>query len=258
MPKTEGQANNSFFLPLMLLIVLMLIWQLATKLLPIDPVILPSPASILQSFRKHHSELLAASWHSGCLALAGFSLSLLVGMIIAFFMAQSKIIERSLYPYAIFLQTVPIIGIAPIIITWFGPGTKAVIVISFIISLFPVITNTTAGLLSPKREWLELLNKASRWQMLLKIRIPAAIPYIVTGAKISAGLSVVGAIVGEYFTGLDGQQTGLAYLLLVTDFKADYPYLFATVISSAIMGLIIFIAVSLIGGVIVEKGHFQE
>ena len=154
--------------------------------------------------------------------------------------------ERSFSPSAVFRQTVPIVAIAPLIVLWIGHGLAGVVAVSFIISLFPIIANTTAGLTSVEPELLELfaLNEASRWQVLLKLRIPHAVPNMLTGARISCGLSVIGAIVGEFFAGYGTEDFGLGYLIILTNAQTKTPFLFATVLFSTGLGLAFFGAVS--------------
>src|SRR5262249_18495250 len=144
-------------------------------------------------------------------ALLGFAMSLAAGTALALVFSQSRIVQRSIYPYAIFLQTVPIVAIAPVLILWFGYGLAGVVSVSFILSLFPIITNATAGLTMVDANLIELfeVNNASRGQMLFKLRLPNAVPNLVTGAKISCGLSVIGAIVGEIYAGFQGDNYGL-------------------------------------------------
>ena len=246
--------------PLLTLVLVLSVWQGAISLGKVSAFVLPSPLKVLAALQDNLMPLVQAAWSTGVLALEGFLLSLVTGILLAFLMAQARFLERSLFPYAIFLQTVPIIAIAPLLIYWCGPTPKAIVLVSFIISLFPIVTNATTGLANPPREWLELLRlyHANWWAVLLKVRIPAAIPYIITGAKVSAGLSVVGAIVGEYFTGTAGRSHGLAYLILVNSENLRIPYLFATTIMAAVLGLLIFSSVSLVGNGILRLWHFRH
>ncbi len=149
-------------------------------------------------------------------ALLGLAASLVVGMLVAVAFSQSAIVRRSVYPYAIFLQTVPSVALAPLVIVWFGLGFRSVVIVAFIISLFPIITNATTGLLDLDHNLLELFTmaSASRSQVLLKLRLPNSIPYLIAGAKISCGLSVIGApIVGEFMAGIGDGSFGLGYLI---------------------------------------------
>ena len=236
------------------------IWVGVIKIFKVNPFILPDPVSVVESFKTNSIELLQAMWVTTLIALSGLLLSFLIGCSVALIMSQSKVIEMSLFPYAILLQSIPIVAIAPIIILWFGAGFESMVVIAFIISLFPIITNVVVGLTKIEKSYFELFSiyKASKIQILFFLRIPFAVSMLITGLKISAGLSVVGAIVGEYFTGLAGQAFGLAYLIQSTQQHADYPYMYATCFAAAILGFFIFISVSLLGNWVIKKGHFNH
>ena len=171
--------------------------------------------------------------------------------------SQSRIIERGIYPYAIFLQTVPIVAIAPLVVTWFGNGFTSVVVVSFALSLFPIITNATAGLTTVDANLLELfeVHNASRRQVLFKLRLPNAVPNLVTGAKIACGLSVIGAIVGEMFAGYGAESYGLGYLITYTTGRLETAYAFAAVLCSTLLSIAIFAAVNLIGATILVRWH---
>ena len=251
---------SEYLAPLIFLCLFILGWDLAIRIFNINPFTLPSPKAVFSAVIDNFSELLQAGYNSLFIAVSGFVLSLIAGTLTGLVMSQSRIIEKSIYPYAIFLQCVPIVALAPIIILWFGYGLPAMIIISFIISLFPIITSTVNGLTCIKQDYLDLMKlyNASSKQILLKVRFPSAVPYIITGAKVSAGLSVVGAIIGEYFAGLSGQSRGLAYLIRSTEQYADFPYMFATIFTAALLGLIIFSATGLLSNIIIKKGHFQE
>lgn len=246
--------------PLIFLTLFVICWDLAIRIFDINQFSLPAPLDVMQAVTENFSELFSAGKNSLLIAVSGFALSLLLGMAVGLIMSQSRIIEKCLYPYAIFLQCVPIVALAPIIILWFGYGLPAMILISFIISLFPIITSTVNGLTSVKQDYLDLMKlyNASAKQILFKVRFPSAVPYIITGAKVSAGLSVVGAIIGEYFAGLSGKARGLAYLIRSTEQNADFPYMFATILTAALLGLIIFSFTGIISNLIIKKGHFQE
>jgi NitT/TauT family transport system permease protein len=155
------------------------------------------------------------------------------------------------------LQTVPIVAIAPILIMWFGNGFGGVVSVSFILSLFPVVTNATAGLTLVDPNLLELftIHNATRWQVLTKLRLPNSVPLLVTGAKISCGLSVIGAIVGELFAGFGTGSVGLGSLLSMAGGRLDTPYVFAAMFTSTLLSVVIFGSVSLIGSTILARWH---
>ena len=232
--------------PLLFSVLVALIWHGAVTLFDIKPYLLPGPVDVGHAVSTHLWDLLGAAALTAQAALWGFVLSFAAGFLVAVLFSQSRLAQRSLYPYAIFLQTVPIVAIAPLIVLWIGHGLAGVVAVSFIISLFPIIANTTAGLTSVDAELLDLfsVNQASRWQVLTKLRIPHAVPAMLTGARISCGLSVIGAIVGEFFAGYGTQDFGLGYLIILTNAQMKTPYLFASVLFSTALGLIFFGAVS--------------
>jgi NitT/TauT family transport system permease protein len=147
------------------------------------------------------------------------------------------------------LQTVPIVAIAPLIVIWIGEGFLAVVAIAFLVSLFPIITNATDGLVNIRPALADLfrLNRASRWQTLVLLRLPASLPNLVTGLKISSGTSVLGAIVGEFFAGAGADHPGLGYLIFAAKGQFRLDFLFAAIITCTLLGIAIFSAVDTIG-----------
>lgn len=228
--------------PMILLILVIAAWHFAVVGFGIKAFLVPKPARVLAAAIAGREELLQAVGLTAGAALGGFFSSLMVGTLIACVFSQSIVIRRSCYPYAIFLQTVPIIAIAPLIVVWFGAGFRSVVLVSFILSLFPIITNGTTGLISIDPDLLDLfrLYRASRWQILWKLRLPHSIPYLVTGARISSGLAVVGAIVGEFFAGDMSDKHGLGYVIFQTSGHLRTDMLFASVIASTLLGIAIF------------------
>ena len=241
--------------PLAFFAALVAIWQTVTTLWDIPGYLVPSPSRVLDAAREHAADLRSAMRLTGSAALCGFGLSLLTGTVLGLVFSQSRVIQRSVYPYAIFLQTVPIVAIAPLLILWFGNGFGGVVAVSFILSLFPIITNATAGLTSVDVNLLELfeINNASRTQSLFALRLPNAVPHLVTGAKISCGLSVIGAIVGEISAGFGTESFGLGTLINMATSKLDTAYAFAAVLCSTLLSIAIFAAVSLMGATIMTR-----
>ena len=221
--------------PLSFFLAVLILWHVAVEAFSIKPFLLPGPLRVAAAIDAHLATLLNAAWLTAMGALCGFLLSFVVGFFISLVFSQSKIIERSLYPYAIFLQTVPIVAVAPLIILWIGHGFHGVVAVSFIISLFPIIANATNGLTSVEQNLVDLfqMNNASRWQLLMKLRVPNAVPNLLTGARISSGLSVIGAIVGEFV----GSEAGLGYLILQMNFNFDLPGVFAVLIILSMMSI---------------------
>ncbi|UUO06118.1 ABC transporter permease [Blastopirellula sp. J2-11] len=235
-------------LPAVTLLIALAIWQTLVTQGKIPPYLLPSPAAVGAAFLRNGAQLWSGSLLTGVAALAGFAAAVLLGTLVALLFSQSRLIRLSGYPYAIFFQTVPIVAIAPWIVTLTGYGLPSVIVVATIISLFPIITSATTGLLSVDRSLVELfrLHRASRWQMLWKLQFPTAIRYLVTGMKSSSGLAVVGAIVGEFFVGYSGTQHGLGYYIRSSSDNLKTDELFAAMICCTLLGVFVFAAINLL------------
>ncbi len=241
--------------PLASLLLVLILWQWVVSTFDLQPFLLPGPLLVAQAFSSHFATLNHAVYLTAVGAAAGFITSFGVGLCVAILFSQSRIVERSLYPYAIFLQTVPIVAVAPLIVLWIGHGLIGVIAVSFILSLFPIIVNATSGLTSVHPDLIDLftLNDASRWQMLTRLQLPNAVPSILAGAKISCGLSVIGAIVGEFFAGYGAEDYGLGYLIILTNAQTRTDYLFAAVLCSTLLGLAFFTLASAVSRVIMKR-----
>ena len=159
----------------------------------------------------------------------------------------------------IFLQTVPIVAIAPLIIIWFGGGMTSIVVIVTVISLFPIVTNVTTGLRSVDTGLLDLMTlyQAAPHQILFKVRLPNAIPYLVTGAKISSGLTIVGAVIGEYMAGHGIDEQGLGYYIFMSSRTFQTEILFASIFLSSLLGVTMVTAVAVISRTLLNRWTFQ-
>jgi len=190
---------------------------------------------------ENFSELLGGLWSSTKVALQGLLIAIVLGMSIATIMSQGKIIERAVFPYMVTLQAIPILAIVPMISFWFGNGQKSRIIVCVIISLFPIIVNTLFGLQSADRGLHDLfsLHHASRVVRLRKLMFPNALPAIFAGLRISAGLSVIGAIVGDFFFGLG--EAGIGQLLRKYSTQLQGEQLLAAVIMSSALGVTVFL-----------------
>ena len=257
MNRLSRHALSSVLPPLLLLGGVVFVWHVAVESLQIKPFLFPAPAAVLEAARVNAADLIRATCVTAAGALCGFAASIVFGALIAFVFAQSRMIRLSCYPYAIFLQTVPIVAVAPLVILWFGAGFLSVAIIAFIISLFPIITNTTTGLTRIDRDLLDLFeaNNATRLQLLFKLRLPNAVPYLIAGARISSGLSVIGAIVGEFMAGFGGQAFGLGYLIQFSSTQMKTAYLFAAIVASALLGLAIFTLINAFADSILRRWH---
>ena len=245
--------------PLVVLLVFLAAWEGLVLALDVAPYLLPAPSAIGQALFEHSGELAKGTALTGLASILGFASSLLLGALIAFAFSQSRLVQRSFYPYAIFLQTVPILAIAPLIVIWVGTGLLSVVLVAVIISLFPIITSGTTGLTRVDPGQLELfaIHNASRWQELVALRLPGSIPYFLAGAKVASGLAVIGAVVGEFFAGSD-EYRGLGTIIIVTSGRLETAHLFAAVVASTLLGLALFGAVSLVGDAILKRWRGRE
>jgi NitT/TauT family transport system permease protein len=242
--------------PVGLFVLVLGVWQAATCLRNIPRYLLPNPTDVFAAAMNNWLKLAQATGVTAAGAICGFAASVIWGTSIAVVFSQSALIRRSFFPYAIFLQTVPIVAVAPLIILWSGTGFRSVVIVAFIVSLFPVVTNATAGLTAIDPDLVDLfrLHGASRWQTLVKLRLPSSVPSIVTGAKTSSGLAVIGTIVGEFFVGYDASDRfGLGYLVQQATDQLKTDLLFCAVLLSTLLGLLVFLAVSGAGTTILRR-----
>lgn len=239
--------------PLVVTVMVLIVWHLVVTLAEIPPIVIPSPVAVGQALVDNSSRLLSASIETAKAAMAGLALSIGLGVLCAFAFSQSSLIRSAFYPYAILLQTVPIIAVAPIVVIAVERGFYGVSLIAAIISIFPVITSTTTGLLQVDPQLLELfrLNTATRWQTLWKLQLPHALPYLISGIRIAGGASIVGAIVGEFFVG--SSLTGLGVMIERKRSGFDTDELYATVFVSTLLGVIVFALVTVIGEWILRR-----
>jgi NitT/TauT family transport system permease protein len=242
--------------PVVLFLVVLGVWQAVVRIWKVPAFLLPSPTDIGNAALENFGKLASATGITAAGAACGFGVSLTVGVLIALVFSQSAIIRRSFFPYAILLQTVPIVAIAPLIVLWSGTGFRSVVLVAFIVSVFPIITNATAGLTAIDPDLVDLfrLHNASRWQTLLKLRLPSAVPSTVTGAKTSSGLAVIGTIVGEFFVGYDpSEHYGLGYLIQESTTQLKVDLVLCAVVLATVLGLLVFGAVNLVGALVLRR-----
>jgi NitT/TauT family transport system permease protein len=246
--------------PLLALLAILAVWEGLTRALAVPAYLLPPPSAVFAAAAHDADTLAAGALITGRAALIGFAMSAVFGGLAAIALASSRLLEKAFYPYTIFLQTVPIVAVAPLLVLWFGPGLRAVAVSAFIVSVFPVIANTLAGLRSvdPGLRDLFRLYGAGRLATLLKLALPSAVPSVVTGLRVAAGLSVIGTIVGEFVAGFSEGGAGLGILVLSSYRQLRTDLLFASVLAAAALGLALFGAVNFAGALLLRKWHPSE
>jgi len=224
------------------------------------PFLLPNPLEVLQAFVSDFELIIGGLWITFQEALYGYLLAISIGITSAAIMSQSKILERSFYPYAILLQTLPAVAVAPLIVLWFGFDMLSVVIISLIISLFPIINNTLLGLKSTSTNLVELfqMHNSSRFVNFFKLRLPAAIPHIIAGLRISAGLSVIGAIVGEFIIGSGSMGGGLGVMVIYAQGDLETALVMALILTATLLGFVFFMSVTTLGHQLLKHWHESE
>ncbi len=231
------------FLPALTGAVVVAIWFAINLGLSSDrKFLLPTPAAVLGAFSEHHEALTRAAWNTGQGALLGFGLAIAVSVLASFLLSLSPLVRSSLYPLLMALQMTPLPILAPICVLWVGAGLKSVALLTFVIAFFPLVVNTTQGLISTDRNLVEFfrLHHASRWQQLMHLRVPAALPYFFTGLRIAATLSPIGAVVADMNAGSSaGGGAGLGFQAVIYASQAKYAALFATAFITCILGFLL-------------------
>ncbi|WP_026869413.1 ABC transporter permease [Inquilinus limosus] len=233
------------------------LWQWYVTAYQVPRYILPAPTEVAATMVGDWPILSSALAVTLGITFAALAAALVGGVALAILFIQSRWLELAFYPYAVVLQVTPIVAIAPLIIIY-APSTESVLLIcAFIVAFFPILSNTTQGLKSTDHNLLNLfeLYGASRWQSLLHLRIPAALPYFATGLRIGGGLALIGSVVAEFAAGSAGAQSGLAFRILEAGRRLNVPRLFAALILITLTGLAIFALTSLVSHLLLRRWH---
>ena len=228
--------------PLAVAAALLLLWQGGVVAFDVPVFLVPSPLRVVQTLIADAGLLFSALWVTLKITLLAFLCASVLGVLIAFAFVQSRVIEAALFPYAVLLQVTPIVAIAPLIIIWVRDPTASLVICATLVALFPVIANTTLGLRSVNSGLLSYfrLQRASRWQTLVRLRIPSALPYFFGGLRISSGLALIGAVVAEFVAGTGGTGMGLAYQILQAGYQLNIPRMFAALFLIGVAGVFLF------------------
>lgn len=220
------------------------VWQLYAELWHISKIVLPSPADIIRVSWQQWGLLLRETWPTTLESLYGFMLAVAIGVPMAVCVANSRVLNLSLYPILIATQSVPKVAVAPIVLVWFGLGIESKLAIAFLVAFFPIVVDTATGLQTTPPGLLELARslRASRWQIFWKVQFPAALPFVFSGAKVAITLAVIGAVIGEFV----GSVNGLGNLLLSANSQLNGPLAWAALVWLSILGVLLFGAVALL------------
>lgn len=243
--------------PLVTVAIAIALWQGAVMLTGVPPYLCPSPIDVARGFAERHEMLLAATGTTAAATLIGFGLAASIGIAVGTLLASVGVLRRGVYPLTNLLQMVPVVAVAPLLTIWFGYGLSAVAASACIVAIFPVIANTVDGLRSvdPGLRELFAIYGAGRFERWLKLELPAATPTIITGLRIAAGLSVIGAVVGEFVSGFAGEDAPIGIVILTAIREARTDLVFAAILCSAVVGFTLFGLVSGVGHLVLRRWH---
>ncbi|MBE9080110.1 ABC transporter permease [Romeria aff. gracilis LEGE 07310] len=256
--KSSWKPSADWIAPVTVGIVAIILWDLGVRISGVEPYLLPGPGLVLTTLVQEFPSLFPSLLITLKITVAAFLAAVTSGLLIAILFTQSKWIERSFFPYAVILQTTPIVAIAPLIIIWLQNNTfLALVVCAWIVAFFPIVSNTTLGLNSADHSLRNLfqLYGASRWQTLLYLRLPSALPYFLGGLRISGGLALIGAVVAEFVAGTGGKRSGIAYQILMSSYNLQIPRMFAALLLTTLLGVGIFVGMTVLSDRLLSKWH---
>ncbi len=243
-------------LPIFVLILVIALWGAVVRVFAIPPYVLPGPGLVLSTLIADGGLLWRSLLVTLTITFEGFVLAAVGGIVLAIAFNQWRAVEYSLYPYAVILQVTPVVAVAPLLLIYL-PQPLAVLTCAWIVAFFPVLANTTLGLNSVDHNLLALfeLYKASRWQVLWKLRLPAALPQMLAGLRIAGGLSLIGAVVAEIAAGSAGAGSGLAYRIAESGYRLNIPRMFAALLLLSLAGVAIFFLLSAFSHLMLRHWH---
>jgi NitT/TauT family transport system permease protein len=255
-PRERRDRVLRIALPIILLALGLATWEFVVRIESVPSYVLPAPGLIAKTLIADRTLLFRSLLVTLATTVEGFLLATIGGVGLAVLFNQSRLLEYSLYPYAVILQVTPIVAIAPLLLIYL-PQQAAVLACAWIVAFFPVLANTTLGLRSVDRNLADLfsLYGASRGQLLWNLKLPSALPYILGGLRIAGGLSLIGAVVAEIAAGSAGAGAGLAYRIAESGYRLDIPRMFAALLLLALAGVVIFYLLSLINYLALRRWH---
>ena len=257
-PSLNQRFYSDIIATLILGIIVLLTWEISVRVMNIPPYLLPGPILVLKTMIQEWNELLTSLLITIKITVVALAVAVVSGILISMLFAQNKLIERSLFPYAVILQTTPIVAISPLIIIWLRDNTFAALILcAWIVAFFPIISNTTLGLNSVDKNLSDMfkLYGASPWQTLIYLRFPSALPYFLGGLRISGGLALIGAVVAEFVAGTGGSRSGIAYQILMSSYNLQIPRMFAALFLTTGLGIAIFLLFTVLSDSLLKDWH---
>lgn len=237
------------------------LWEVLISVNDVPIYILPGPVTILQALFQQFPSLMLALWETFKITILSFGFAFILGVSLAVIFTRARWLELALYPYVVTLQVTPVIAIAPLILIWIGFDRiqLALVIIATIVAFFPILSNTISGLRSvdPNLRNLFTLYQAGPVSRLIKLELPAALPQIITGAKISGGLALIGAVVAEFVAG-SGTATSLAWRMIEAGNRLQIDVMFAALLLLSLLGISIFYTLHFIGWMLLRNWHQSQ
>lgn len=244
--------------PLTVVTLLFLIWEVMVRVNNIPHYILPAPSLILSTLFDNWASLSPALWFTVKLTLLALAAAIAGGVLLAIAFSMSKWVEIGFFPIAVILQVTPIVAIAPLILIYISSTTAALLLCAWIVAFFPILSNTVIGLKSADSNLRDLftLYQTTPWQRFRYLLMPTALPYFMAGLKVAGGLSLIGAVVAEFTAGTAGRETGLASRILESSFRTEIPMMFAALLLVSLLGIAIFVVFAALSRWVL--GHWHE
>jgi NitT/TauT family transport system permease protein len=253
--RIEGVAK--WLLPIIVMTLTIWGWDRLVKVNEIPHYILPGPGLVIETLVEDWGTLFPSLLVTLQITLMALLAAILGGVGLSILFAQSKFAEMSFFPYAVILQVTPIVSIAPLIFIYVESKLVGLLICAWVVAFFPILSNTTMGLKSADHNLRDLFTiyRATRWQKLVHLQLPSALPYFLSGLRIAGGLSLIGAVVAEYVAGTGGIGSGLAFRILEASYRLNIPRMFAGLLLIALTGVAIFAATSLLSHLVLRKWH---
>ena len=235
----------------------LVLWELLIHAFNIKWYLLPPPTMIIDSIYSNFFSLMSSLAITLKVTLTALAMSVIISLCVAIIFYFSRIVEKTMMPITVVLQVTPIIAIAPLISIWVDNSEIATLICAFLVAFFPLLTNTITGLKSTEKNHLDLMKlyRANKIQLLRYVVLPNALPYFLSGLKISTGLALIGAIVGEFVIGPISGHSGLAYRIIESGYQLEIPKMFASVVLISITGIMLFNSTRLISYFLLKKWH---
>ena len=235
----------------------LVLWEILIHAFDIKWYLLPPPTMIIDSIYSNFFSLMSSLAITLKVTLTALAMSVIISLCVAIIFYFSRIIEKTIMPITVVLQVTPIIAIAPLISIWVDNSEIATLICAFLVAFFPLLTNTITGLKSTEKNHLDLMKlyRANKIQLLRYVVLPNALPYFLSGLKISTGLALIGAIVGEFVIGPISGHSGLAYRIIESGYQLEIPKMFASVVIISITGIMLFNSTRLISYFLLKKWH---